>query len=50
MTGSTSLREILPGLVPWDLFVLKALTAPLPDVSVGHYFTLRWIVGEILKA
>ena len=47
MTGTTSLREILPGLDPWELFVLKVLTAPLPDVSVGHYFTLLAYVQHL---
>jgi hypothetical protein len=47
MIGSTSLPDILPGLNPWELFILKALTAPLPDVSVAQYFTLLAYVGHL---
>ena len=36
MIGSTSFREILPGLKSWELFILKGLSTPLPDVSVAH--------------
>jgi hypothetical protein len=47
MTRSTSLGEILPGLDPWNLLVLRALTAPLPDVSVAQYFTLLAYVHHL---
>ena len=47
MPGSTSFREILPGLNSWQIFILKGLAAPLPDVSVTHYFTLLAYVGHL---